>query len=234
MNINLLKEKYLELIKMEDTDDGIFDFNDLLLESDDEKVLEFHYEIIKSTKDKYLLTDLLTFFEKRKDKNKVGNFLVKKYDKEQDVSLKSEIIKILGEIKYSGTEELAVKEIKSPQYELRFACIIVLGWVGTAKDLGYLNERMLNDPEGTLRQCGAAAMRQIWFRHKSTKLKITQYINSAIRSETNPDALTGMIITIQDLYRKKLGIKESHYGDLSGDVTKAKEKCIKELDKILS
>jgi hypothetical protein len=37
MNTKLLKEKFEELSRMEDTDDGIFDFKRLLLESDEKK-----------------------------------------------------------------------------------------------------------------------------------------------------------------------------------------------------
>lgn len=75
-------------------------------------------------------------------------------------------------------------------------------------------------------------MRQIWYNHKVTKKAITQFIKNAIEEENNEKTLIGMIITIQDIYKKKLGIKESQYGDISGDVSLAKEKTIKALKKL--
>ncbi len=239
MNIEELKAKYEKYIGTDEFMDHVFALKKDLLSSDSNDFLEYHYLLMNNKNLDSGERDLIKSFfysevVNERDKTKVGEFLLKKFEQEKTPQKQAELIKMLGYLRYSKVKKLAIQEIKSPEYAIRFASIIVLGWIGNSKDLGYLNERMLNDPEGTLRQCGAAAMRQIWFRHKSTKLKITQYINSAIRNEINPDALTGMIITIQDLYRKKLGIKEGHYGDLSGDVTKAKEKCIKELDKILT
>jgi len=122
--------------------------------------------------------------------------------------------------------------MQSTLRDIIYRCIIVLGWMGKAKDLPTLNERMLNDSDGKLRGFSATAMRQIWYNYKSTKETITRYISDAIRKEENEEAIIGMIITLQDLHKKKFGIKESQYGDVSGDVALAKNRAVADLDKM--
>lgn len=85
---------------------------------------------------------------------------------------------------------------------------------------------MLNDPDGQLRGYAATAMRQIWFNHGKTKDEILHYLKEAINKEDDERALEGIIITAQELFKKKLSLKESRYGDLSGDFKEAKSKTI--------
>jgi hypothetical protein len=234
MEVKLLKEKFEELLKLEDTDDGIFDFKDLLLESDDIDILEYHFSLLSKVDDEYLYRDILYFFSERKDKIVVEDFLYSKYFREKSETIKSDILKVLGDLKSSVARTIALKDINSKSYDLRYSCIIVLGWVGTEEDLIILNNQMLNDPEAKLREYSATAMRQIWYNYPDTREEITGYIYQAALQEKNEEALTGMIITIQDLYRKKFGIKESKYGDISGNVLKAKEKMMMFLDKTVT
>jgi hypothetical protein len=233
MNTELLKKKFEELLKMEDTDDGIFDFKELLLNFDEKNVLEFHFSLLSKIKDEYLYRDILYFFADRKNKSEVADFLYEKYYQETNESVKSDILKILGNIKAPIARTLSLQDIKSDSFDLRYSCIIVLGWTGTKKNLPILNEQMLNDKEGQLRGYAATAMRQIWYNHPETKDKIAGYIFNAAPQEQDDNALTGMIITIQTLYRKKFGIKESTYGDISGNVPEAKEKMMNFLKKTI-
>ena len=233
MKIELLELKFKELIKMEDTDDGIFDFKELLLESDERNVLEFHFSLLSKIEDNYLYRDILYFFADRKNKNIVAEFLYSKYSHEKKDAVKSDILRVLGNMKVPFARELSLQELKSLHYEIRYSSIIVLGWTGVEKDLVSLNERMLNDPEEQLRCYAATAMRQIWYNNSNTRDKIANYIFNAASKETNEKALTGMIITIQTLYRKKFGIKESTYGDISGNVLMAKEKMMTFLNKTI-
>jgi hypothetical protein len=92
------------------------------------------------------------------------------------------------------------------------------------KDIAVLNDRLLNDPDGQLRGYAATAMRQIWFNHPKTKNEILNFLKEAITKEEDEDALRGIIITAQDLLKKKLGLKESRYGDVTGDYGAAKAK----------
>lgn len=233
MNIEILNQKYRELKNLEDTDDGIFEFKNLLLADDEEETLNFHYDILSDRDDEYLHRDIFSFFKDRKNKSEVCNFLLNKYYNGIDDDMqKADIIQILGNLKSKNAEKIALENITSSNLDIRYRCIIVLGWVGTSNTLPVLNERMLNDNDGQLRGYAATAMRQIWFNHPATKEQITVFIRNAISTETDERALIGMIITIQELYRKKLGLKESAYGDVSGNIQEAKEKTIKLLFKI--
>jgi hypothetical protein len=230
--LNELNDFYSKLSSAEDSDDYIFDFKELLLRSDDTEVLEFHFRILGNRENLYLYRDILSFFSERVNKKIVSEFLYQKYRRGiADDILRADVIQILGHLRSEYAYILSNENVLSNLRDIRYRCIIVLGWTGASKDLLTLNERMLNDPEGQLRGFSATAMRQIWY--KNTKNAITQYVNEAIRKENNEEALIGMIITLQDLHKMKFGIKESKYGDISGDIAYAKQKAIIALDKIL-
>jgi len=202
-----------------------------LLSSDSDDFLEFHYLISTDTSIKDGVKNMIKSFfysdiENKREKDKVATFLYKKYNETIDNKDKGEILRMLGHLRVSLAYELSVEEIASPDYNLRYNSIIVLGWIGTSEDIMLLSDQMTTDINPLLRGYCATSMRQIWHRYPNTKSEIAEYIYKAILSENDNDALVGMIITIQDLYMKKFGIKESHYGDLSGDILKAKEKTL--------
>ncbi|MEI7870066.1 MAG: HEAT repeat domain-containing protein [Candidatus Methylumidiphilus sp.] len=224
---------YSKLVLAEDSDDYIFEFKNLLLSSDGTDILDFHFLILGNRKNEYLYHSIRSFFSKRKDKEFVSEFLYNKYQNGiTDDILKADVIQILGNLRSKYAYILCINNIRSNLRDIRYRCIIVLGWVGTSIDLPILYERMVNDPDGQLRGFSATAMRQIWYKNKNAKDEITKYLNEAIRKEENEEAIIGMIITLQDLQKKKFGIKESQYGDISGDVVLSKQKAITNLDKM--
>ena len=230
MDLVQLKEKYKQLTKMEDTDDGIFEFKSSLLASDNDDILEFHLQIQGDHNDEYLRRDLFAFFSERKNKEQVAEFLYNRYEAGiEDLQIKADVIQILGHLRSKYAREIALENITIRKGDLRYRCIIVLGWVGNQKDLKVLNDRLLNDSDGQLRGYAATAMRQIWFNHAKTKNEILHYLKEAINKEDDERALEGIIITAQELLKKKLGLKESKYGDVSGDFKEAKNKTINAL-----
>ncbi|SIS97468.1 hypothetical protein SAMN05421766_1069 [Zobellia uliginosa] len=218
--------------------DNVFELKEHLLSSDSKEFLEFHYSILDDNSipegpKNMIISFFYSDVVNKRDKTVVSDFLYEKYKTESDLEKKARLIQILGHLRSPLVKEIVEKEIKSPIRDIRYRCLIVMGWVGTSvEDLNILNERMLNDEDGQLRGYAATAMRQIWYNKKSVKNRVTRYIKEAIVNESNTEALTGMIITIQDLHKKKLGVKESNYGDISGDVQKAKLKTIKMLEKL--
>ena len=54
MLIQKLQAKYQELIAMEDPDDGLIAFKNLLLESDEKDVVDFHIKIWLEIENEYL------------------------------------------------------------------------------------------------------------------------------------------------------------------------------------
>lgn len=238
ISIEELKQEY-DTYKNEGTlMDNVFELKEHLLSSDSREFLEFHYSILDDNSMQEGTKNLIISFfysdvVNKRDKTVVADFLYEKYNTESDFEKKARLIQILGHLRSPLVKEIVEKEIHSPIRDIRYRCLIVMGWVGTTmEDLAVLNERMSNDEDGQLRGYAATAMRQMWYNKKSIKNRVTKYIKQAIVSETDTEALTGMIITLQDLHKKKLGIKESNYGDVSGDVQEAKLKTIKMLDKL--
>ncbi|SHG09597.1 HEAT repeat domain-containing protein [Pedobacter caeni] len=228
--IESLQKHYKELLLLEDSDDGIFDFKDELLSSDEEEVLEFHFKILKDKNDEYLQRDLFAFFSDRRDKESAGEFLYKKYkDGIDDIGLRANVIQLSGHLRGKHTRDIALENMVSLEWNLRYSSIIVLGWVGSKTDLKVLNERLLTDPDPQLRGYAATAMRQIWFNHPKTKDDILRFIKDAIEEESAQEAIEGLVITAQDLLKKKLGLKESKYGEVTGDMDVAKNKTIEAL-----
>ena len=226
-DLDSIHEKYQKMLHEERWVSTYFEFEKLLLQSDNEEYLELHYKYLKNKGKNALYNYIRNAFSKRSDKEMVLAFLRTKYKQETDSITRGDIIQILGNLKSKEAEQIAKNEIHSSNTDIRYRCIIILGWVGKPATLAILNERMLNDPIGQLRCNAATAMRQIWYRYPKTKEEITGYIKNSIENETDNDALIGMIITIQDIYRKKLGLKETEYGDVSGNILKAKEKTVK-------
>lgn len=236
--IDKLKKEIEEYKKDASLRDHIFDIKDILLSSESNEMMEFHYELSKDESIQIGLRNMIfSFFTSeitnKRDKSKTFDFFLKKYREEKDSSQKAEILKSLGKLKNPMTKDLVMENINSSNYTLRYASIIVLGWIGTSKDIKILNERMVNDVDGKLRGFSATAMRQIWYNFPKTKDTIANDIYQAALNEKNNDAIICMIITIQDLYKKKFGIKESRYGDVSGDVISAKEKMMTFLNKMI-
>lgn len=230
MDIQTVKDLYKELIGSEDPFESIFDFKEGLLSSDSDEFLDFHLSILKDRTDEAIYNTLRSFFNQRKDKAKTEVFLYNKYKSGiEDVTLKADVIQILGHLRSKYAKLLALENLNADKGDLRYRSIIVLGWVGTAADLVQLHERLLNDKDPNLRGFAATAMRQIWFNHPKTKDKILSCIKDAIVSEKSEEALQGMILTVQELTKKKLGLKESKYGDVSGDIIAAKSKTIEAL-----
>lgn len=230
--LSTIQEIYQEMQQNEKWLSIYFTFEELLLESDSVEYLELHYNYLKDRQKEALYYYIRNAFGKRQSKDIVSSFLKSKFEQEEDTITQGDVIQILGNIKSKYAELLALDNIHSNNQDIRYRCIIVLGWVGKSQTLSILDERMLNDDIGQLRGYAATAMRQIWYNHPKTKEKITELIKNAISNEIDNEALIGMIITIQDMYRKKFGLKESVYGDISGNVQEAKDKTLKFINKL--
>ena len=232
MDLISIYASYEALKKSENPYDIIFDFKEELLSSDSPEFLDFHYLILqdKALSDQ-LKSTIKTFFYSEvvnnRNKEVVCSFLYQKYANGiEDISLRADVIQLLGNLRSKQAKEVALENIALPKADLRYRSIIVLGWIGTKIDLKVLNERLLTDPDPQLRGYAATAMRQIWFNHPKSKEEILKHLKKAIPEEKDEKALQGMIITVQELLKKKLGLKESNFGDITGNIEAAKVKAI--------
>jgi hypothetical protein len=232
MTIDEVQKEYVILRKSEDPFETIFDFKESLLSSDEVPFLNLHYSILTDRDNDSLYLAVRSFFDDRKDKKKVGEFLFSKYKAGiDDVLLKADVIQILGHLRSQYAKEVALENIQANKGDLRYRSIIVLGWVASEKELDKLNDRILHDKDPQLRGYAATAMRQIWFNYPKSKDTILKYLKQAIEQEKDEKALEGIIIASQELLKKKLGLKESKYGDVSGDIIVAKAKTVAALEK---
>ncbi|OMQ07912.1 HEAT repeat domain-containing protein [[Flexibacter] sp. ATCC 35103] len=209
-----------------------YEYTKKLLSSNDNEIIDFHYNLLKYKDIINLYNRIRASFSKR-PKEFIEPFLLNKLETEKDLPLKADIIQLLGDIGSLYILPYAKLHIKSEIRDIRYRCIIVIGWVGSKEDLEVLNESLVNEPDDELRGYAATAMRQIWFKKKATSEDILPYLYSAVTKEESEETLSMIIIVIQDLLRIKFGLKEDiNEGIIKGDVFKAKAKIIKNISKI--
>jgi len=222
--VNQLEAEYKNLKSLENSISGIFKLKRMLLESDNKEIVKYHIDLIMNEDNDYLRKNFISFFKNRNDKLICETVL--KSELNSGISSKANTLHLLGSVRTPNAASILSNYITSEDREVRYKSIIGLGWNGKEEDLETLCNQMKSDKDGQLRGYCATAMRQIWLKDESLAKNITKCISNAIGDESDEEALTGMIITIQEIHTKKLGIKESDYGDVSGDVMKAKTKTI--------
>lgn len=204
------------------------DFLNILLQDHSESGMELHYAYFNESDNSDLKRILGKGFLKR---GKDGvSFLLGKLSNEPDNLIKSNIIHLIGlsyDKKYLSN---IISFLKDEDREVRYKAIIVCGWLGDIDTIDILKEHYPFEKVSLLRGFTVSAMRQIFFRHKETKDKIVEFICTKLPEETDNEALAIMIVVLQDLTRTKYGLKEDPYfGEVSGDVTKAKCKILKRI-----
>jgi len=237
MNVENLKVEYNDLKDHYDEVRAI-NFVNNLTASNDEKIIEFHFNLLKNKENEYLFYEVRGDFYKHGEAGK--NFLLKKLDTETDSDLKAEALFILGGMnnlepseinKIKGTAKEFIQDKNS--YKKQYYGIIVLGWIGGKDEIPILEKELKSNKNLELRGHAASALRQIWFNHPRLTKKILKIYDEVLKNETDDEVNRTIIACIQDMLRKKFGIKESQYGEISGDVSVAKPKAIKSLEKAL-
>jgi len=202
---------------------------EILLTSNEIEMLEYHYSLLNIKGDASLYYSIRTTFEKR-PKEIIEPYLLKKLETEQDSTLKADIIQLLGGIGSEKILPFALQNIKTDIRDIRYRCIIVIGWVGNKTELPVLYERLINEPDDELRGYAATAMRQLWFKKKASSEDILPYLYAAIQKEEKAETLQMIIIVIQDLTKTKFGLQERiNDATITGDILKAKAKILKKL-----
>ncbi|MGF7109818.1 HEAT repeat domain-containing protein [Treponema pedis] len=165
MNIQTEINKILEDIIKEKREfvpyKQILRISELLLNSNDDDMLEYHFSLLKLNIDATLYHHLFEDFEKRPF-SIIEPFLLKKIHDAQDIFLRGEAIRLLGSIGSNKILPYEKEHIKSKDKNIRERCIIVLGRMGDKDDLPLLNDRLQNDTDNELRGDAATAMRSLW------------------------------------------------------------------------
>ncbi len=229
--LNKLNERYLTARDSDDLSTQL-DFIDELLSDNDEDIISFHYSLLKDKSDIRLFQRFRGNFKKRGDAGK--KFLLRKIKAETDLDLKSEALFILGTMKCAEAKPIAIQFLNEDKYDYQYKGIIVIGWLGGKEDVPLLENILRNNKNSELRGYAASALRQIWHSNSKLKKKILRAYYEALENEADDDVNRTIISCTQDMLRKKFGIKESQYGEISGDIAVAKPKAIKALKKELS
>lgn len=213
------------------------DFKDwkkeILKNNDSGKMLEFVWELMKSSYIEYhynLITDK-TLDEKfskilssrfNEHGEKVEDFLISKLDQNQDYEFQGEIIFQLGKLNKKYKEEIlkyAREFTDSKMVDTRNRALIVLGWIGKIADTKILEKHMLEDSDIECRAWSASSYMQMWFRRKSDNLKLKAFeaFNKALSTENDYFVLSVILSSIREIGKTKLGISQTALDDLDSD-----------------
>lgn len=180
-------QKLIEELKNDDSEFIPFKktekLKQLLLERNDEEMLQFHYSLFSQVDNRELYYDVRSSFSER-PKEIIEPFLLKKLKTVDNIDLKADIVQLLGSIGSAKILPFAKANITSENRQLRYRCIIVIGWVGGKEELPILIERLKNDPDDVLRGYAATAMRQMWFKKKIENTDALPYLYAAVKNET--------------------------------------------------
>ncbi|SMB87956.1 hypothetical protein SAMN05660772_02782 [Pasteurella testudinis DSM 23072] len=226
---NLIKE--FNKIKKTDSFEVHHNYIKKLLSHENEAIYKIHYNFINDRKNTILHERICRAFAKRSEK--AGSFLLEKaLDKNTNNASIADIIQILGLMKFHKLISYIPYFLSYSDETIRYKCIIVLGWLGGKKEVSILNNILSPQSQEVdyIRGYSATAMRQIWFNHLELKEYILSLLFENLKNESSQLVNAMIIITIQDILDKKLGLKENDLGEISGDISKSKTKSLLTLD----
>ena len=112
--------------------------------------------------------DLEFRFNEHKESGAI--FLLGKLKKNIDINHQEKIIFMSGRLAEYNIKEIlkyARKLTNSKDNFTRDRALIVLGWIGGAKEFSILKNRLLNDLNTNCRAWSASSFMQMWFNRKS-------------------------------------------------------------------
>jgi HEAT repeat protein len=200
------------------------DFKEKLLASSEPEVIDYHFELLKRTKNDELIETLATFFKWRGISGE--EYLIARIAAESNPFLISIALQILGVMRSKSAAIFARQFISHADERVRERACIVLGWVGTRKDLAILRELGLTDPSVNVRKWAATQQMHIWLRFPAAKHTVAANLNDAIQQESHDEVLEMIIYTAQEVLGRRFGLKDDkHSRRKIGDLAEAKRKA---------
>lgn len=226
MSIEQLRMEYDRVKQCGDNIVEILQFKKLLLSENSLEVLELHYELIREHENSKLYQHLRAGLEKRAN---IEEFLLQKLNTEKDEKMQGDILHILGVIDSVHAIDIAYDFIKHENEYHKEVATYVLGWVGKKEDIDLLNYHMINEKSALLRKTAASAHRQLAYRMPEAKKEIIQSLKQGFENEKDDEVIPWIIIMIETILIKKLGIREDKEDPYTwhGNLEKAKEKTEK-------
>jgi len=197
-----------------------FELEKELLSSNDDEVIEFHYNCLGDTGDETIYFTCRAAFSKRKN---IETFLLSKLAVEHDKHKIADIIHILGRIRSHKAIEMAKYNLVDEDDYIREVCLYVIGWTGSIPEVGVLSFHLMNESTQKLRITAGSALRQIAWRITESKSVILEVLKEAFYHESDKNVIARIIELISTIAVKNLGIREDKDNPniLLGDIDKA-------------
>lgn len=223
MNIEEYEKEYKRVNECGDNIAEILKFKKILLSDNSPDICNYHYGLLRRRDNMKLYLHIRAAFM---DRPNIEEFLLKKLQVENDDRLQADILQILGTIRSSHAVRIARDFINHRNEYHREVASFVLGWVGNKDDIQLLNKHMLNENTTLLRITAASAHRQIAWRIPDIKMNIVYSLKQGFENECSDEVLPWIIIMIETIMVKNLGIREDkQQPDIwHGDLEKAKKK----------
>lgn len=223
MSVSAKESKAIETLRRRfktirtDTDvSDMFDFGADLLELQSAEALAFHYELLSDTgMDSELYDWLCRKFSERG--NEAEDHLLANFEREQDPAMQATVLQMLGTFKYrkgqrlKETAALARAALASPHEDLRCKGLWVIGWLGGTTDIAKVAPLLANDSAVANRGWAASALMQIVLNRRSAAPKALECLRAALEIESDPVALRGILVAVQEIAGKKFGLSSSSH-----------------------
>ena len=201
-------------------------FIEHLMRSPDGATIEPHSELLRDRQNVHIYTRLRVAFKKYGAAGEA--VLVERLGTETSPEMLADIIHLLGGMRSASARGAALAAIDSPHEEIRRTACYVLGWIGTEHDMvTVLHQRLLSDPNNQIRSFAATSYRQIFYRIPEVRERALKDLKEALVQEADPVALGGIIVRVQTLMRRRVGlIGGPNEPEIKGDVVAAREKAL--------
>lgn len=144
-------------------------------------------------------------------------YLLAKLARETDPALQADVLQMLGKLRYHGGKRLAEtagwarRLLHSDVAQVRCRALWVLGWVGGLEDLERLSSALRSDDDAENRGWAATAMMQLFMADATTAAQWLGPLEQALRQEVDEIALERILISLQEISGKRLGLKASSH-----------------------
>ena len=197
-----------------------FVLENLLLSTNDLSVIDFQYDCLGDTTDKWAYLTCRAAFTKRSN---IEPYLLTKFASECDNHKKADVIHILGRIRSNKALALALENVDSNDTYLREVCLYVIGWTGQLNEINLLSKHLTSESTQKLKITAGSALRQIAWRITDSKNEILKVLKQAFYQENDRLVIARIIELISSITVKNLGLREDKENpdELLGDVDKA-------------
>ena len=182
-----------------------------------------HYELLKNRSNLRLYQLVRAEFAKRPN---AEGFLLSSLSTENDPETQADILQILGHMRSRHAAKLAHAFLEHALVRHREVALFVLGWVGEEQDIATLNKHLVRESETPLRITAAGALRQLTLRLPELKSKVLVCLKTSFEHETNGAVFPWIILVIETIARKDLGLRENKENpdQWLGDIKKARKR----------